>query len=63
MNRLVDDLSCEIDHNRTVVVDRRLLQRARAEIQRLEHAVAALQFQLDTSVAEAHRLRGQAGRD
>ena len=63
MNRLVDDLSCEIDHNRTVVVDRRLLQRARAEIQRLERAVAALQFQLDTSVAEAHRLRGQAGRD
>ena len=63
MNRLLDDLTCEIDHNRTVVVDRRLLQRAKAEIQRLEHAVAALQYQLDTSHAEAHRLRGQAGRE
>ena len=63
MNRLLDDLTCEIDHNRTVVVDRRLLQRAKAEIQRLEHAVAALQYQLDTSHAAAHRLRGQSGRE
>ena len=63
MNRLLDDLTCEIDHNRTVVVDRRLLQRAKAEIQRLEHAVAALQYHLDTSHAEAHRLRGQSGRE
>ena len=63
MNKLLDDLSCEIEHNRTVVVDRRLLQRARAEIQRLEHAVSALQFKLDTSVAEAHRLRVQVRRD
>ena len=63
MNKVVDDLSCEIDHNRTVVVDRRLLQRARTEIQRLEHAVAAMQFQLDTSRAETHQLRGRIGRE
>lgn len=63
MSKVVDDLGCEIDHNRTVVVDRRLLQRARTEIQRLEHAVAAIQFQLDTSKAEAHQLRGRIGRE
>jgi uncharacterized protein YigA (DUF484 family) len=63
MIKVVDDLNCEIDHNRTVVVDRRLLERARTEIQRLEHAVSAMQFQLDISKAEAHQLRGRIGRE
>ncbi len=61
MNKLLDDLTCEIEHNRTIVVDRRLLQRAKTEIQRLTHAVDALQYQLDLSRAENHTLRGQTG--
>ena len=63
MSKVLENLIYEIDHNRTVVVDRRLLQRAKAEIQRLEHAVSAMQFQLDISKAEAHQLRGRIGRE
>ena len=61
MNKLLDDLTCEIEHNRTIVVDRRLLQRAKTEIQRLTHAVDAIQYQLDQARAENHTLRGQMG--
>ena len=61
MNKLLDDLTCEIEHNRTIVVDRRLLQRAKTELQRLPHAVDAIQYQLDLARAENHTLRGQMG--
>jgi len=62
MSKVLENLIYEIDHNRTVVVDRRLLQRAKAEIQRLEHAVSSMQFQLDISKAETNQLRSQIGR-